>query len=260
MYPENILLKTPLTKFRKGEQSPLQLNIPITSAVMQAVSDHNMAIALARSGGLSFIYVSQPIEQQAAMVQEVKKFKAGFVVSNSNVQPDTTLRDVVALAQRTGHTTMAVTEDGSPHGRLLGIVTSRDYRLTRSDLNTEVAELMTPFQDLVYGEEGITLHEANDLIWERKLNTLPIIDSQQRLCYLVFRKDYDQSKENPNELVDCEKRLMAGAGINTRDYRERVPALVEAGADVLCVNSSDRIHRMAAGCDSVRQGGVPGRG
>jgi IMP dehydrogenase len=134
---------------------------------------------------------------------------------------------------------MAVTEDGSPHGKLLGILTSRDYRLSRSDLNTKVADLMTPFHDLVYGKEGVTLHEANDLIWEHKLNTLPIIDGQQRLCYLVFRKDYDQSKENPNELVDQEKRLMVGAGINTRDYRERVPALVEAGADLLCVDSSD---------------------
>lgn len=237
--PEAVSLKAPVTKFRNGERPAIELNIPLTSAVMQAVSDQNLAIALARCGGLSFVYVSQPIEQQAAMVREVKKFKAGFVVSDSNVKPDSTLRDVVALANRTGHTTMAVTEDGSPRGKLLGILTSRDYRLTRSDLNTKVAELMTPFDHLVYAEEGISLHDANDLIWERKLNTLPIIDEERRLCYLVFRKDYDQSKENPDELVDPEKRLMVGAGINSRDHRDRVPALVEAGADVLCVDSSD---------------------
>ncbi len=237
--PENVSLKTPLVKFREGEEPPLYLNIPLTSAIMQAVSDHNMAIALARCGGLSFIYASQPIEQQAWMVREVKKFKAGFVVSDSNVTPDTTLAEVLELARQTGHTTMAVTDDGSARGKLLGILTSRDYRLSRTDPNTKVRDLMTPFSELVYGKEGISLHEANDLIWEHKLSTLPIVDDEQRLCFLVFRKDYEQSKENPNELVDHEKRLLVGAGINTRDYRERVPALVEAGVDVLCVDASD---------------------
>jgi IMP dehydrogenase len=237
--PENVSLKTPLVRFRKGEQPALELNIPFASAIMQAVSDHNMAIALARCGGLSFIYVSQPIEQQANMVREVKRFKAGFVPSDSNVTPGTTLREVVALARETGHTTMAVTEDGTAQGRLLGILTSRDYRLGHCDLDAKVEEFMTPFSDLVYGEEGTTLSEANALIWEHKLSTLPIVDKNQNLCSLVFRKDYEQSKENPNELVDKEKRLMVGAGINTRDYRERVPALVDAGADILCVDSSD---------------------
>jgi IMP dehydrogenase len=237
--PENVSLKTPLVKFEKGEQPALELNIPFASAIMQSVSDHNMAIALARCGGISFIYGSQPIEQQTEMVGEVKKFKAGFVVSDSNVKPDTTLAEVLALAKKTGHTTMAVTEDGTAHGRLLGVLTSRDYRVTRCGPTARVDELMTPFSDLVYGEEGITLPEANDLIWDRKLNTLPIIDKSQHLCFLVFRKDYDYSKENPNELVDQEKRLMVGAGINTRDYRERVPALMDAGVDALCVDSSD---------------------
>ncbi len=238
--PRNVSLKTPLVKFRKEQEPPpLELNIPFASAIMQAVSDHRMAIALARCGGLSFIYASQPIEQQANMVREVKRFKAGFVKSDSNVRPTTTLREVLALARQTGHTTMAVTEDGTAHGKLLGILTSRDYRPGRHDPETPVSELMTPFEHLVYGEEGITLSEANDLIWEHKLNTLPIIDKEQHLCALVFRKDYEQSKENPNELVDHEKRLMVGAGINTHDYRERVPVLVDAGVDVLCVDSSD---------------------
>jgi IMP dehydrogenase len=237
--PENVSLKVPLVKFGKGDRPALELNIPFASAIMQAVSDHNMAIALARCGGISFIYVSQPIEQQANMVREVKRFKAGFVPSDSNVTPGTTLREVVALARETGHTTMAVTEDGTASGKLLGILTSRDYRLGHSDLDAKVEDFMTPFSDLVYGEEGITLSEANGLIWEHKLSTLPIVDKNQTLCSLVFRKDYEQSKENPNELVDKEKRLMVGGGINTRDYRERVPALVDAGADVLCVDSSD---------------------
>lgn len=237
--PENVSLKTPLVKSAKGEQPPLELNIPLTSAIMQAVSDHNMAIALARCGGLSFVYVSQPFEQQAWMVEEVKRFKAGFVVSDSNVKPGTTLTEVLALAKETGHTTMAVTEDGTAHGKLLGILTSRDYRLGHCDLDDKVEGFMTPFSRLVYGEEGITLSEANDLIWEHKLSAVPIVDQEQNLCSLVFRRDYEESKANPNELVDEEKRLMVGAGINTRDYRERVPALVDAGADILCVDSSD---------------------
>ncbi|MGA2477774.1 MAG: IMP dehydrogenase [Spirochaetia bacterium] len=236
---EAVSLVTPLVRFRKGEESSLRLNIPLASAIMQAVSDHGMAIALARSGGIAFIFVSQPIEQQAEMVVRVKKFKAGFVASDSNIRPEATLRDVLALRERTGHTTMAVTADGTPTGRLLGMLTSRDYRLSTTPPDARVADLMTRFPDLVYGEEGIGLSEANELIWHHKLNCLPVIARTGALAYLVFRKDYAEHKENPRELVDRDKRLVVGAGINTRDYRDRVPALVAAGADVLCVDSSD---------------------
>lgn len=237
--PQNISLKTPIVKFKKGEESPLSINIPMVSAIMQAVSDSGMAIELARCGGLSFIFVSQPIEQQAEMVRKVKKYKAGFVVSDSNLKPEDTLKDVIELKQRTGHSTIAITEDGSPTGKLLGIVTSRDYRISRTPVDTKIKEFMTPFQSLIYAEEGITLKEANDMIWDHKLNCLPIIDKDQNLVYMVFRKDYDSHKENPIELLDSHKRLMTGAGINTRDYKERVPALVDAGVDILCVDSSD---------------------
>jgi IMP dehydrogenase len=98
---------------------------------------------------------------------------------------------------------------------------------------------MTPFSVLHYGKSGITLSEANDLIWEHKLNCLPIVDDQQKLEFLVFRKDYDEHKENPLELLDSNKSYIAGAGINTMDYRERVPALVDAGVDVVVIDSSD---------------------
>jgi IMP dehydrogenase len=237
--PDNVSLRTPITKYKVGEETPLYINLPFASAIMQAVSDHNMAIALARYGGISFIYASQPIEQQAEMVRKVKNYKAGFVVSDSNLKPDDTLSDVLDLTERTGHSTIAITEDGTPTGKLMGIVTSRDYRKGRVPLDTKVQDFMTAFSDLVYGYEGITLSEANDLIWKHKLNCLPIINKQQQLVYLVFRKDYTDHKENPNELLDANKRLMVGAGINSRDYQERVPALVEAGVDVLCIDSSD---------------------
>ena len=238
--PANVSLKTPLVKFRKGEEPTISLNIPLVSAVMQAVSNDTLAIALAKEGGLSFIYGSQSIESQAAMVRKVKNYKAGFVVSDSNLRPTDTLADVLALREKTGHSTMAVTEDGSPNGKLLGIVTSRDYRLSRTARDTKVEEFMTPFDKLVVGNENTTLPEANDLIWDHKLNQLPIVDKDQNLMYLIFRKDYDSNKENPLELLDDNsKRYMVGAGINSRDYAERVPALVEAGADVLVIDSSE---------------------
>ncbi len=238
--PANVSLKTPLVKFRKGEEPAISLNIPLVSAVMQAVSNDTLAIALAKEGGLSFIYGSQSIESQAAMVRKVKNYKAGFVVSDSNLRPTDTLADVLALREKTGHSTMAVTEDGSPNGKLLGIVTSRDYRLSRTARDIKVEDFMTPFDKLVVGNENTTLPEANDLIWDHKLNQLPIVDKDQNLMYLIFRKDYDSNKENPLELLDDNsKRYMVGAGINSRDYAERVPALVEAGADVLVIDSSE---------------------
>ena len=206
---------------------------------MQSVSNDTMAIALAKEGGISFIYGSQSIADEAAMVRRVKKHKAGYVTSDSNIRPDQTLGDILALKEKTGHSTVAVTNDGSANGKLLGIVTSRDYRPSRMSLDLKVSEFMTPFEKLVVAHEGTTLKEANDIIWDNKLNSLPIIDDNDHLLYFVFRKDYDSRKANPNELLDANKRYMVGAGINTRDYEERVPALVEAGADVLCIDSSE---------------------
>lgn len=238
--PQNVKLTAPLVRYRKGEEASIQLNIPFVSAIMQSVSNDTLAIELARNGGLSFIYGSQPIAEQAEMVRRVKKFKAGFVTSDSNVAPTATLAEVLRLREETGHSTIGVTHDGTSHGKLLGIVTSRDYRVGIDSPDKLVSEFMTPFERLVVGKAGITLKEANNIIWENKLNTLPIIDEEQHLVHLVFRKDYDQHKENPIELSNkVSKELLVGAGINTRDYAERVPALVEAGVDVLCIDSSD---------------------
>lgn len=237
--PNKVNLVTPVARYRKGEPPSLTMNIPLTSAVMQAVSDDNMAIALAQEGGISFIFGSQPIESQANMVRRVKKYKAGFVTSDANLRPDQTLQDVLTLRERTEHSTMAVTDDGSPNGKLLGIVTSRDYRLTRTPIDAKVSEFMTPFEQLIVGHENTSLSEANDIIWDHKLNQLPIIDKNQNLMYLIFRKDYESNKNNPLELLDDYKRYIVGAGINTRDYEERVPALVDAGADILVIDSSE---------------------
>ncbi|MBQ9742551.1 MAG: IMP dehydrogenase [Ruminococcus sp.] len=237
--PANVNLSTPLVKFKKGEESAIKLNIPMVSAIMQSVSNDTMAIALAKEGGVSFIYGSQTIEDEAAMVARVKAYKAGFVVSDSNLRPTDTLADVLDLYEATGHNTMAVTEDGTANGKLLGIVTGRDYRVSRMSFDIPVSEFMTPLEKLVTAPETTTLKEANDIIWDNKLNSLPIVNAKGELLYLVFRKDYSQHKENPNEVLDAQKRYVVGAGINTLDYEKRVPALVEAGADVLCIDSSE---------------------
>lgn len=237
--PSNVSLRTPLVKYRKGEEPSIHLNIPMVSAIMQAVSGEKMGEALAREGGVAFIYGSQSADDEAEMVRRVKSFKAGFVASDSNLRPDATLRDVLELTKRTGHSTIAITSDGTPSGRLEGVVTSRDYRVSRMGEDTVVSSFMTPLGKLICGKDGITLSEANDIIWEHKLNQLPIVDKDGRLTSFVFRKDYSEHKENPNELLDKDKRYIVGAGINTRDYEERVPKLIAAGVDVLCIDSSE---------------------
>ncbi|MBR3767593.1 MAG: IMP dehydrogenase [Clostridia bacterium] len=237
--PSNVSLKTPLVKFKKGEEPAISLNIPMISAIMQSVSNDTLAIALAKEGGMSFIYGSQSIEDEAAMVARVKNYKAGFVVSASNLTPEHTLQDVVELKEINGFSTVAITDDGTANGKLLGIVTSRDYRVSRMSPDLKVSEFMTPVEKLVVAPAETTLKEANDIIWDNKLNSLPIVDKFGNLMYFVFRKDYAQHKSNPNELLDSDKRYMVGAGINTRDFAQRVPALVEAGADVLCIDSSE---------------------
>ena len=237
--PENVSLKTPIVKFKKGEEPKICANIPMVSAIMQSVSGQDMGIALAREGGIAFIFGSQSILSQAKMVEAVKKNKAGFVESDSNVKPDATLGEVVELVKQTGHSTVMITSDGTGKGKFLGLVTDKDYRLTRDSLDETIDKFMTKKEDLVYAKEGITLSEANDKIWEEKISCLPILDNEDNLKYLVFRKDYEDSKLNVNSLLDDNKRYIVGAGINTRDYEERIPALVESGVDVLCIDSSD---------------------
>lgn len=237
--PGNVSLKTPLVKYKKGEEPALSMNTPLVSAIMQSVSGVDMAIALAREGGVSFIFGSQPIDKQAEMIRKVKAYKAGFVESDSNISPDKTLADILALKAERGHSTIAVTEDGTQNGKLVGIVTSRDYRVSRMSPDEKISTFMTPFDKLITAPEGTTLKEANDILWEHKLNSLPIVNDDGRLVAFVFRKDYEQHKENPLELLDSHKRYVVGAGINTRDYEERVPALVEAGVDILCIDSSE---------------------
>lgn len=237
--PNNVSLKTPLVKYRRGEEPKYSANLPLVSAIMQSVSGEKMAIALAREGGCSFIYGAQSIESQAQMVRNVKKYKAGFITSDSNVTPSTTIRDLLALIERTGHSTVMITEDGTANGKFLGLVTDKDYRISRVDMEEPVSNYMMPKEKLCFARKGISLTEANDMIWANKISCLPILDENEHLDTLVFRKDYESDKENPNSLLDENKSFIVGAGINTRDYAERIPALVEAGVDMVCMDSSD---------------------
>jgi IMP dehydrogenase len=237
--PSSVSLKTPLVKYKKGEEPKFSANIPMVSAIMQSVSGEKMGVALAREGGLAFIYGSQTIESQAEMIYHVKKHKAGFVISDSNVKSGASLREVIALTRKTGHSTVIVTDNGTPTGKFLGLVTDKDYRLSRDNQDEPIDKFMTKKENVVWAKKGITLSEANDLIWENKLNCLPILTEEGNLKYLVFRKDYEERKNHPNSLLDENKRYIVGAGINTHDYEERIPKLYEAGVDILCIDSSD---------------------
>ena len=237
--PDKVNLTTPLVRYKKGKKSEIELKLPIVSAIMQSVSNDTLAIALAKEGGLSFIYGSQSIADQAEMVRKVKSYKAGFVISDSNIKPDDSLGSLLELIDKTGHSTVAVTKDGTSHGKLLGLITSRDYRISKIKLTDKVKDYMTPIKKLITANASLDLKECNELIWKHKLNCLPVVDDEGSLMYMVFRKDYDSHKEHPNELLDKHKRYLVGAGINTRDYKERVPELIKAGADVLCIDSSE---------------------
>jgi IMP dehydrogenase len=237
--PSNVSLAAPVSAFNRGESPRFLLNAPVVSASMQAVSGQEMAISLARQGGLAFVYCSQSVESQAAMIAKVKAHKAGFVRSDTTVHPSSTLRQLLAIRQRTGHSTAAVTADGTNAGKFLGIITDKDFWEYEDDLDTPVSDHMTRLEKVVHGKVGITLAEANRLLHRHKKECLPVLEEDGRLNSLVFKKDYVDHMNNPHELLDADKRLAAGAGINTHDYRERVPALVEAGADVLAFDSSD---------------------
>ena len=232
-------LATPLAALGKSPDKNFHINVPVVSACMQAVSGTSLSIALARQGGLSFIFCSQAIDTQAEMVRQVKAHKAGFVQSDSNATASMTLAEVMELMDSTGHSTVPVTHDGSATGKLEGIITDKDFWVYEDDLSRTVGEHMTQFTDVIHGEEGISLREANELLHRHKKDCLPVVDKQGHLSALVFKKDYEDHRRHPNELLDASKRLCVGAAINTHDFRERVPALLAAGADALCFDSSD---------------------
>ena len=237
--PDLVDLSSPMSAVEPNRLPGFKINTPIVSAAMQSVSGSELGISLARQGGLAFIFCSQDIQTQADMVHQVKAHKAGFVSSDTNATPDKTLKEVITLMKNTGHSTVPVTGDGTGTGRLIGLITDQDFWEFEDDLSDPVKKYMTPIDEVIFGEEGLTLREANSLLHRHKKNCLPIVDNAGCLTSLVFKKDYEDHRRHPHELLDDSKRLCVGAAVNTHDYRERVPAVLAAGADVLCFDSSD---------------------
>ena len=237
--PSQVDLASPLSAIEPNGLPRFTVSAPVVSACMQSVSGPRLSIALARQGGLAFIYCSQPIESQAEMVRQVKAHKAGFVTSDSNAKVDMTLAEVITLMKSTGHSTVPVTHDGTATGKLLGLITDQDFWEFEDDLKNKVEQHMTPIKEVIHGKEGVSLREANKLLHRHKKNCLPILDAKGRLTSLVFKKDYVDHQRHPQELLDESKRLCVGAALNTHDYKARAPALLEAGADALCFDSSD---------------------
>jgi IMP dehydrogenase len=246
----NVEISASIQRWTKASGPKRTLNVPMISAAMQAVTGSNLAIALARKGGCGFIYCSQSIESQAEMVRDVKMHKAGFVQSDSNLSQHSTLMDAVKLRNKTGHSTIAITEGGKPHGKLLGLLTSKDFWEFKDDLSQSVMNYCTKFENLIMAHDGISLQEATEKLWKNKKECLPVVDKDGNLKSLVFRRDYFDHKSNPDELTDEQKRLFVGAALNTHDYKERAKAVVEAGADAVCLDSSDGYSEWQA--DAVR--------
>lgn len=232
-------LSVSLVRHRVGEQSAVRVATPLTSAIMGAVSSPRLAIALAQCGGLSFIHQNQSIEAQAAMVAAVKRHKAGFRFSDINIKPSATLGEVATLLESAERDVAVVTDDGGPHGLFIGLISTDDFHPRRHDLQAPVDTRMRAAADLITAAPTVSLSEANTLIWDHRLDVLPVVDADGLLQSIVLRRDYELHKQFRNESIDAEKRFRVGAGVNTHDYRERIPALVDAGVDLLCIDSSD---------------------
>ncbi|MFC2082636.1 IMP dehydrogenase [Candidatus Bipolaricaulota bacterium] len=230
---DSISLTTPLVRSSNDEES-VMLHAPVLAAAMQAVSGPSMAIELARLGGSAVVFCSQSIESQADMVAKIKSHKAGFVEPRT-LSPDTTIRQVEALRREAGFSTFPVVDS---EGHLLGLITRRDYSALAHG-EQSAAERMITRDQLDVGVNVTDLDQANSLLIDGHRAVLPIVDADDRLLSLVFRKDIEDHLDNPDEVVDERKRLIAVASVNTHDYRERVPAMSEAGADILVIDSSD---------------------
>lgn len=237
--PDKIDLTAPVVRHPVGAEAPDRIATPLVSAIMQAVSSPSLAVALAQSGGLAFIHQNQPAGAQAAEVRSVKGHKAGFRVNRVTVSPGTTLGEAVELLAAIDQGVAVVTETGSADGRFVGVIGRDDFNLQRHGAGELVKARMRSREELRTATADITLSEANELIWEHRLDVLPVLGEAGQVESLVLRRDYEEHKAHRLASIDAHKRLRVGAGINSRDYRERVPALVEAGADVLCLDSSD---------------------
>ena len=225
------------TKLCRQGDGALQLRTPFVSAAMQAVTGVDMAIAMAQLGGIGILPVSQTIEAQCAKVEAVKRFKAGFQTQITTLSPEQSLADVIAIMADTGYSTFPVTDTGVFHGKLLGVITDKDFDV-RYDRTCQVAERMRT--DVQVGVAIDDLKVANQLMIRYGRGFLPIVSAEGTLLSVVFKKDLDKHIQHPHATIDAHKRLRVGAAVSTHpEDRERVQALLEHDVDVLVIDASD---------------------
>ncbi len=211
-----------------------RVNLPILASAMQSVSGSRMGIELARLGGAAVIFCSQTAKSQAAMVAAIKNYKAGFV-EPVTVRPADTIARICEVKRSTGFNTFPVVDES---GILKGLISRNDYDEHRH-ANRLVSERMIPRDRVEVGVDIVDLKKANESLLDSHHSVLPIVDGQDHLLHVVFKKDIQDHLENPLQVVDDRKRLVALAAINTHDYATRVPALAEAGVDGVSIDSSD---------------------
>ena len=225
--PKDVDLKTKLTK-------TIQLNIPLISAAMDTVTESRMSIAISELGGLGVIHKNLSIEDQSHEVKKVKKYESGVVRDPITIRSDNKVSELVQLTNELSISGMPVVDDGN----LVGIVTSRDFR-NEQDLTANVSNIMTPQEKLVTAKEGENLEVIKKLLHDNRIEKILLVDDKFKLTGLVTLKDINKSLDFPNAARDQEGRLIVGAAIGTKpDTMERVQALVNAGVDVLVLDSA----------------------
>lgn len=225
--PSEVSLKTHLTK-------NIELNIPIVSAAMDTVTESELAIALAREGGLGFIHKNMSIEEQAREVDLVKRNEAGMIINPVTMTEDKTTKDAFEIMSMYHVSGLPIVDE---KGVLVGILTARDLKyLTPYD--TKISKVMT-HEHLITAPEGTTLEEARQILWNHRIEKLPIVDDKNHLVGLITTKDIDNAKNYPNACKDEKGRLRCGAAVGIgADMMERVDALVASGVDIITIDSA----------------------